>query len=277
MKNNTRFKTGHRESFETKLKRINSMRESWVNRDDYLGEIKNSPLYNCWRAFMFTDKGKKAGFSQEWRNYKRFYEDMITGYSEGMRLSRVDKGGIFSKENCVWLSKDQLALTKESSTLIEYNGECKTMREWSIIYNIPLNAMRQRYHKGNSYTIEEIIFGKVKQYKKPLLNASDLSISKLRAKASKMCAQYKMKDKRKGHESDINAQWMIDHIFTKQCVYCGTDKHIGCDRIDNAKGHMKDNIVPACYRCNTTRGANFSFKQMLAIGEVIKKIDKGTI
>ena len=274
MENSSRFKLGHKESFDTKLKRIESMRKRWVNRGDYLGEIKKSPLYNCWRSFMFSNKGKTAGHAPEWSDYKVFYADMIDGYSKKMRLARIDKNGVFSKENCLWLSNEQLAQTKPGNILLEYGGEVNTLKGWSIVLDMPLSAIRQRYYRGKGYSTKEVLFGKVKQSKKDLLNASELSARSLRAKASKMCAQYKMKDKRRGYESNVDAQWMIDHIFTKECVYCGTDKHVGCDRIDNKKGHTIDNIVPACYRCNSARGANFSFKEMIAIGEVIKRIDK---
>lgn len=47
---------------------------------------------------------------------------------------------------------------------------------------------------------------------------------------------------------------------------------IGCDRIDNSKGHTYDNVVPCCYVCNCARNNNFSFDEMKILGKTIKKI-----
>ena len=47
---------------------------------------------------------------------------------------------------------------------------------------------------------------------------------------------------------------------------------IGCDRVDNSKGHTKDNVVPCCITCNTVRNRNFSVSEMLRIGSIIRLI-----
>lgn len=49
-------------------------------------------------------------------------------------------------------------------------------------------------------------------------------------------------------------------------------KNIGCDRIDNNKGHSIDNVVPCCNICNTVRGNNFTVDEMKLLGSLIKKI-----
>ena len=71
---------------------------------------------------------------------------------------------------------------------------------------------------------------------------------------------------------DIDIDWMINNIITQHCVYCGDDKRVGCDRIDNNKGHTKDNVVPCCYDCNCARNNNFSFEEMKIIGKTIRKV-----
>ncbi len=54
--------------------------------------------------------------------------------------------------------------------------------------------------------------------------------------------------------------------------YCGDTNRIGLDRIDNSKGHTKDNTVPCCYECNCARNNNFSFEEMKILGKTIKQI-----
>ena len=58
-----------------------------------------------------------------------------------------------------------------------------------------------------------------------------------------------------------------------KCNYCGETNNIGCDRIDNLKGHTMNNCVPCCQLCNVTRMDNYTVDEMLTIiGPAIKQI-----
>lgn len=57
-----------------------------------------------------------------------------------------------------------------------------------------------------------------------------------------------------------------------KCYYCGDTHRLGLDRIDNSKGHTKDNVVICCYDCNVARSNNFSYEEMLILGKTIRKI-----
>ena len=60
-------------------------------------------------------------------------------------------------------------------------------------------------------------------------------------------------DKKKGLENDLTKEFIQAEI-SNGCFYCGeTSLRMTLDRKDNAKGHTKDNVVPACIRCNYTR------------------------
>lgn len=56
------FVKGHVETAEEKLKRIQSLSESWKGRKDYIADLRlECPrLYNIWRGIRFTEKGKKG-------------------------------------------------------------------------------------------------------------------------------------------------------------------------------------------------------------------------
>ena len=63
----------------------------------------------------------------------------------------------------------------------------------------------------------------------------------------------KQSDHRAGRETDLDRDFIAGAI-TQECSYCGeTEIRMTLDRIDNDKGHTKDNVVPACIRCNYTR------------------------
>lgn len=73
-------------------------------------------------------------------------------------------------------------------------------------------------------------------------------------------------------EFNLDRDWFVKNILKSQCIYCGSKEKLGCDRIDNSKGHTYDNVVPCCYVCNCARNNNFSFDEMKILGKTIKKI-----
>lgn len=85
---------------------------------------------------------------------------------------------------------------------------------------------------------------------------------------------YRSTDKHKGRSNDLTLEWYKRNIYNKECIYCGSKKNVGCDRIDNTKGHLQSNCVPCCARCNLTRANRFSYEEMLELGKVIRKIDE---
>lgn len=74
-------------------------------------------------------------------------------------------------------------------------------------------------------------------------------------RAKKLANTYKCRDKKRNMDNDITGDFIEKHIFDTPCIYCGeTDfRKLGCDRIDNTKGHLVDNVVCACRQCNCER------------------------
>ena len=87
-----------------------------------------------------------------------------------------------------------------------------------------------------------------------------------------LVTRYNVIDKKKNQICNLTKEWVKENITSKPCVYCGDTERIGCDRIDNSKGHIMDNVVPCCTGCNWIRRDDFSVEEMMEIGEVIKKI-----
>lgn len=78
-------------------------------------------------------------------------------------------------------------------------------------------------------------------------------------------------DKKKGYDCDLDIDF-VRNICNQACFYCGETEKIGLDRINNNKGHTKDNVVPCCYVCNCARSNNFTFEEMIQLGKTIKDI-----
>lgn len=270
--NKGRFQKGHKETSEEKAKRIVSLIEAQRQAPSYLGDLKFSPLYNIWRSFMFTKKGKMAGYGKDWAVFKAFYNDMKDTYTKGLRLCRLDKDKPFNKDNCVWVTDQQLAFSRRDNLVFTYNGETKLLKEWSEIYGIPYNGLKQRFTKSKNYTPHEILFGITIRNNKAVKDINEVEAKYRRAKASKMISSYRCSDKKRNLYCDLDIDWFLQHISQKKCVYCGSDKKIGCDRIDNNIGHIKDNVIPCCYTCNVVRHSLFTVDEMRELGKTIKII-----
>jgi len=91
-------------------------------------------------------------------------------------------------------------------------------------------------------------------------------------RSKRLIRDYKRFDKTKGYDCDLNLEYVIGIVKSK-CIYCGDDKEpIGCDRIDNKKGHTIKNTVPACITCNVSRMDNFTHEEMFIIGKSIREV-----
>lgn len=62
-------------------------------------------------------------------------------------------------------------------------------------------------------------------------------------------------DRRFGFDNDLDCDF-VKELILRGCAYCksrDTEIQIGVDRIDNFKGHTRDNVNPCCSRCNFIR------------------------
>ena len=109
------------------------------------------------------------------------------------------------------------------------------------------NSNRLKYRKQpTSLEANQLNNLKRKQQRKselPLIRASIIIKSSTRV------------DKKKGRVTNLPLE-QVAALITKPCTYCGDTSSLSTlDRIDNSKGHTIDNVLPACLRCNITRGA----------------------
>lgn len=122
-----------------------------------------------------------------------FFNDVSPTYRKGLVLRRLYKDKPFSKENFIWVTKEEAPLLKDNLIQLTYKGETLYLSELADKYNQSLGGIRIRYfrHKDD-YSVEEIIFGKLKIRKRPTIDVASLSTEQLkRNKASKMVSAYK--------------------------------------------------------------------------------------
>ena len=135
------------------------------------GGFGKSRLYEVWFAMMsrctkpenkhysnYGGRGIKV--CDEWKDFLKFKEWADkTGYDETAprgqyTIDRVDNNGNYCPENCQWKTMLEQANNKRNTRMIEYNGEKKSILEWSKSTGLSTSLIKSRYDRG--WTPEEI-------------------------------------------------------------------------------------------------------------------------
>ena len=76
--------------------------------------------------------GRGITLCKEWFDFKGFYEGAKTsGYRDNLSLDRIDNNGNYDPSNCRWATMKEQDNNKRSNVLITYEGETKTLIQWS--------------------------------------------------------------------------------------------------------------------------------------------------
>jgi len=80
--------------------------------------------------------------------------------------------------------------------------------------------------------------------------------------------------KRRGYQILLSFdEW--SELITNLCFYCELELQktgSGLDRKNNEPFYSKDNVVPCCRKCNSIKGHDTSFEDMIEIGKLLKKL-----
>lgn len=148
----------------TNLKRARScgcLKNRCISESKITHGLSDSRIYRIWRNMKSrcynpnVDRYKQYGgrgitICDEWRDsFESFYKWTIdNGYSDGLSIDREDVNGDYTPDNCRWISMDKQADNKSNSRLFEYNGEARTVSEWSKILGISRDIIWNRIKRG---------------------------------------------------------------------------------------------------------------------------------
>ena len=114
-------------------------------------------LYNTWRAmksrcYNKNDKSYKWYGAKgiivcdEWKDsyisFKQWALD--NGYKDGLTIERIDTNGNYVPNNCCWKTILEQANNRSDNINITYNGETKTLKQWSKQIGIPYQTLQFR-------------------------------------------------------------------------------------------------------------------------------------
>lgn len=88
---------------------------------------------------------------QEWHDLEKFAKWACSnGYIEGsnLTLDRIDVDGNYCPENCRFVDMKSQCRNKTNNNIIEFNGESKTIAEWSEITGINRSTITYRHSHG---------------------------------------------------------------------------------------------------------------------------------
>lgn len=84
---------------------------------------------------------------------------------------------------------------------------------------------------------------------------------------------------------------LVARLIYKNCHYCDSPpknsmklhtpgwegcvlNYSGLDRKDNNKGYIKSNVVPCCAKCNSIKGNQLAYEEMVALSDFLKSMLK---
>lgn len=98
--------------------------------------------------------GRGIQVCDKWKSFENFRNwAYSSGYSDELTIDRVDNDRGYEPNNCRWSDDFEQANNKRNNRLIEYNGEIKTLSEWSTALNIPYKTLHRRII-GLGWTVE---------------------------------------------------------------------------------------------------------------------------
>lgn len=122
--------------------------------------VENHPLYIIYRGIIARCYWPNAGHYKDyggrgikmcdrWLNsFHAFAEDMGERPSKSHSIDRIDNDKGYSPENCRWATKKEQLRNTRKNRRLTYNGETKTMKEWSEITGIKYPTFKLRVKQG---------------------------------------------------------------------------------------------------------------------------------
>jgi len=105
-------------------------------------ENKNHKYYNNYG-------GRGITVCTEWHDIEAFYKwALLNGYTENLTIDRKNNDGNYSPENCRWVTMKVQNNNRRDNKVIKYNGETKTLKQWSEILGINYKLLSFRLCHG---------------------------------------------------------------------------------------------------------------------------------
>jgi hypothetical protein len=110
--------------------------------------------------------GRGITVCQRWReSFWAFVEDMGERPA-GASIERIDNDKGYEPGNCKWATSKEQQRNRCNNRRIEFNGQTRTMAEWSEVTGIKLSALKNRLGSRLKWSPERALTTPV-EYRKP--------------------------------------------------------------------------------------------------------------
>lgn len=129
------------------------------NRQNAIHRMNGTRTYRIWkgmkeRCYKESRKdfasygGRGIVMCDEWKNsFVNFLADMGEA-PENMSIDRINGDGIYEKSNCRWATLEQQANNRRTCIYVTFNGETKTVAQWSRDIGIERKTLEYRIRVG---------------------------------------------------------------------------------------------------------------------------------
>lgn len=130
--------------------------------------LSHSRIWNTWNGMIerceqknnksYKNYGAKGiRVCDEWHNLENFVTwAMANGYDDTLTIDRIDSTKDYCPENCRWADRKTQNNNTSRNHLITFNGETKTMAQWSEETGISYAALKCRINR-RGWSIERAL------------------------------------------------------------------------------------------------------------------------
>ena len=107
--------------------------------------------YNKNQANAYKKYGARGiTVCDEWRSSYEAFRDwsISSGYRDDLTIDRIDFNGPYCPENCRWISVKEQNNNRRDNHILTFNGETKTMAEWTELAGFGRTVIQHRLQRG---------------------------------------------------------------------------------------------------------------------------------
>ena len=154
-----------------RTKSCGCLRSEMLTERNYRHGFERTRLHSIWRGMRQRCHnqnrpcyqyygGRGIKICPEWNSFVVFRNwAMNNGYKDDLTIDRIDSNGSYGPSNCRWATRKEQADNRRCNIKITYNGETRTLTEWSQQLQMSASKIRDRIKHG--WSVQDAFFGKI--------------------------------------------------------------------------------------------------------------------